>query len=97
MGPGKRALDGVHIGATWQIRLNCPCAAANYSDHLLLLLSIGPSVNQSINWNHTSAKANLTSAAIRIQIRDPDRHQNLIISSMAHLLPTFRENFMQIS
>ena len=28
MGPRKRASDGVHIGATWRIRLNRPCAAA---------------------------------------------------------------------
>ena len=35
---------------------------------------------------HTSAKARLTSDAIRIriQIRDPDCHQNLIICSLAH-------------
>ena len=35
---------------------------------------------------HTSAKASLTSVAIpiRIRIRDPDRHQNLIIYSLAH-------------
>ena len=37
---------------------------------------------------HTSAKTRLTSVAIRIririQIRDPDRHQNLIICSLAH-------------
>jgi len=36
-------LDGVHIGATWQIRLNCLCAAVmlpyvKLFDHLLLLL-----------------------------------------------------------
>ena len=33
---------------------------------------------------HTSAKERLTSVAIRIWIRDPDRHQNLIICSLAH-------------
>ena len=35
---------------------------------------------------HTSAKASLTSVAIpiRIRIRDPDRHQNLIVYSLAH-------------
>ena len=26
--PKKNVLDGVHIGATWRIRLNHPCAAA---------------------------------------------------------------------
>jgi len=33
---------------------------------------------------HTSTKAHLTSVAIRIQIRDPDCHQYLIICSLAH-------------
>jgi len=28
MGPGKRVLGGVHIGATWRIRFNRSCAAA---------------------------------------------------------------------
>jgi len=28
MGPGNRALFGVHTGANWQIPLNHPCAAA---------------------------------------------------------------------
>jgi len=28
VGPRKHLLDGVHIGATWWIRLNRPCAAA---------------------------------------------------------------------
>ena len=28
MSPGKHALGGVHIGATWQIPMNRPCAAA---------------------------------------------------------------------
>ena len=32
----------------------------------------------------TSAKARLTSVTIRLRIRDPDRHQNLIICSLAH-------------
>jgi len=27
VGPRKHVLDGVHIGASWQIRLNCPVAA----------------------------------------------------------------------
>jgi len=37
---------------------------------------------------HTSAKARLTSVAIRI--RDPDRHQNLIICSLAHCQPSVK-------
>jgi len=41
---------------------------------------------------HTFAKARLTSIAIRIRIRDPDLHQNLITGP----LPSFPENFMQI-
>ena len=28
LGPWNYVLDGVHIGATWRIRLNHPCAAA---------------------------------------------------------------------
>jgi len=39
---------------------------------------------------HTSAKACLTSVAIRIRIHDLDRHQNLIISSMAHCRPSLK-------
>ena len=35
---------------------------------------------------HTSTKARLTSVAIRI--RDPDRHQNLTICSLAHCQPS---------
>jgi len=40
LGPKKHVLDGIHIGATWRILLNRPCAAAirpciNYFDHLL--------------------------------------------------------------
>ena len=39
---------------------------------------------------HTSAKARLTSVAIRIQIRDPDRHQNLIIYSLTNCQPSLK-------
>ena len=43
---------------------------------------------------HTSAKARLTSVAIRIRIQirilDPDRHQNLIICPLAHYQPSLR-------
>jgi len=39
-------------------------------------------------------KARLTSVAIRIRIRGPDRRQNLII--VHWLIAYFRENFMQI-
>jgi len=45
---------------------------------------------------HTSAKACLTSVAIWIQIRirirdrDPDRHQSLIICSLAHCQPSLK-------
>jgi len=43
VGPAKRVLDGVHVGATWRIRLNRPCAAAMRPfcqiscDHLLVV------------------------------------------------------------
>jgi len=39
---------------------------------------------------HTTAKARLTSVAIRIQIwiRDPYRHQNLTVCSLAHFQPS---------
>jgi len=35
VGPRKHVLDGVHIVATWRIRLNRPCAVflSNYFDH----------------------------------------------------------------
>jgi len=39
---------------------------------------------------HTSAKARLTSIAIRIRIRDPDRHQNLNVCSLAHCQPSLK-------
>jgi len=43
---------------------------------------------------HTSTKTHLTSATIRIQICiqicDPDRHQNLTISSLAHCQPSLK-------
>jgi len=39
---------------------------------------------------HTSAKARLISVAIRIRIRDPDRHQNLIVCSLAHCQPSLK-------
>jgi len=41
---------------------------------------------------HTYAKVRLTSVAIRIriQIRDPDRHQNLILCSSAHCQPSLK-------
>jgi len=45
-------------------------------------------ITRSILTVHTSAKIRLTSVAIRIRIciriRDPDRHQNVIIYSLAH-------------
>ena len=34
--PGYHVLDGVHIGDTWRIRLNCPCAAAMRSCEITL-------------------------------------------------------------
>jgi len=43
---------------------------------------------------HASAKTRLTSVVMRIRIRDPDYHQNLIIC-IGPLL-TFPENIMQI-
>ena len=39
---------------------------------------------------HTSAKARITSVVIQICIRDPDRHQNLIICSLAHCQPSLQ-------
>jgi len=39
---------------------------------------------------HTSAKTRLTSVAIRIRTSDPDRHQNLIICSLAHCQPSLQ-------
>jgi len=38
----------------------------------------------------TSAKARLTSVVTRIRIRDPDRHQNLIICSLDHCQPSWK-------
>ena len=68
--------------------------------HLLDLLKIWLSaehscvlfVTRSTGTVHTSAKARLTSVAIRIciQIREPDRHQNLTICSLAHCQPSLK-------
>ena len=60
----------------------------------LVLINI---ISRSTGTVHTSAKAHLTSVAIRIRIvhiRDLDRHQRLIILFNDPLL-TFPENFMQ--
>jgi len=47
-------------------------------------------MNQTRNTGtlHTSTKARLTSVATRSWIRDLNRHQNLIISSLAHCQPS---------
>jgi len=49
-------------------------------------------ITRSTGTLHTSAKACLTSVAIRIHIRicDPDRHQTLIICSLAHFQPSLK-------
>jgi len=39
---------------------------------------------------HTSAKARLSSVAIRICIRDPDQHHNVIICSLANCQPCLK-------
>jgi len=54
-------------------------------------------ITRSTGTLHTSAKARLTGVAIRICIRIcyPDRHQNLIVCSLAHI-PSFSEIFVQL-
>ena len=85
VGPGKHVSDGCTLAQpgkydwTVHVRRQITLITCYY-----YYPSVHQSINQSINWNHTSAKAHLTSAAIRIRIRYPDRHQNLIISSLAH-------------
>ena len=39
---------------------------------------------------HTSAKVRLTSVTIGIRARDPDRHQNLTMCSLAHCQPSLK-------
>jgi len=39
---------------------------------------------------HTSAKTRLASVAIRIRIREPNRHKNLTICSLAHCQPSLK-------
>jgi len=53
-----------------------------------------PDLTRNIETVHTSAKARLTIVApwIRIRIRDPDRHQNLIFCSLAKLPWKFHAN-----
>jgi len=48
--------------------------------------------NRSTGTVHTSTKARLTSVVIwiRIQICDPDRHQNLIIYSLVNCQPSLK-------
>jgi len=70
----------------------------NISSHLFLLRYFDKWLHNVEDWKlavtgshskqwtvHTSAKARLTSLAVR----DPDRHQNLIICSLARPSPTF--------
>jgi len=45
-------------------------------------------ITRSSGTVHTSTKARLTSVAI--SIRDPDRHQNVIICSLAHCQPSLK-------
>jgi len=49
-------------------------------------------ITRSTGTLHTSTKARLTSVAKRIHIRicDPDRHQTLIICSLAHFQPSLK-------
>ena len=53
----------------------------NYLSHIKL---------KSTRTVHTFATARLTSVAIRIRIRDPDRHQNLTVYSLAHCQPSLK-------
>jgi len=71
---------------------------ALYKRLLLLLLLTdnknagGISTNSITGTVHTSAKTRLTGITIRIRIRIswPDRHQNLIVCSMAHCLLSWK-------
>jgi len=47
-------------------------------------------ITRSTGTVHTSAKERLTSVAIRIRIRDPNRHHNLIFCSSAHGQPSLK-------
>ena len=60
--------------------------------HCCAALRTRARITRSTGAVHTSAKARLTGVAIRIRlrIRDPDRHQNLIICSMVHCQPSLK-------
>ena len=75
----------------------------NFNLNRRLLVQLAQSLNvlrynatktRSTGTVHTSAKARLTSVAIRIRIQirilDPDRHQNFIICPLAHYQPSLR-------
>jgi len=49
-------------------------------------------ITKSTGTVHTSAKVRLTNVAIRIhiQVRHPDRHQNLIICALAYYQPSLK-------
>jgi len=65
----------------------CPSASSIY-----LFRSSNTVIARSTETVHTSAKARLTSVAIRMRIRicDPDRHQNLTICSLVHCQPSLK-------
>jgi len=54
VGPRKHMLDGVHIGATWRIRLNRPCAAAMWPFCQITLTTCD--VLQSLLNNHLNGR-----------------------------------------
>ena len=45
---------------------------------------------KNLTTQNISAKARFTSVAIRIRLRDPDRHQNLNMCSLAHCQPSLK-------
>ena len=57
-----------------------PCTLRHRQD-TIITITITTRSNGTV---HTSVKARLSSVAIRIRIRDPDRHQNLTICLMAY-------------
>jgi len=71
------------VSAVWHVHVTVPTSRCS-------LFTLKRMVTRSTVTVYTSAKARLTRVTIQIQIHDPDRHQNVIICSLAHFQPSLK-------
>jgi len=92
--PGQRAVKRSLLLLLLSITVKFTQIAEEYTEWMWLVTcsqSYTTTVaTRSTGTVHTCAKARLISVAIRIQMRDADRHQNLIICSIAHCQPSLK-------